>query len=180
MKKATVLFANGFEEVEALSVVDVFKRAGVDCSMIGLTSLEVTGSHGITVKMDGVFDETLSSLDAIVLPGGMPGAKNLKADKRVLQLLQTMYQQNRVIGAICAAPIVLQAAKILKGHNVTCYPGFEDELKDATFVGGQIQVDGNIVTGNGPAAALAFSYALLERLEIDSLPLQKAMQYHKL
>lgn len=180
MKRVAVLFANGFEEVEALSVVDVMKRANIECLMIGLEDLEVTSSHDVTIKMDDVFNDELYDMDAIVLPGGMPGANNLKEDERVITLLQSMNQKNRIIGAICAGPIALQQAGIINGKKVTCYPGFDKELVDAKYTGAIVQIDGNIVTGNGPAAALAFAYTLVEQLGENTDALRQGMQYNEL
>lgn len=177
MKKVAVLFHDGFEELEALSVVDIMRRAKIECTMVGMNKLTVSSSHGININMDCLYNETIESYDAVVIPGGMPGAQNLKEDKRVIELVKKFNQENKIIGAICAGPIVLQAANVITGKTVTCFPGFEDELVGANYQEALVQVDGNIVTGKGPAAALAFSYAILETLGYDSHDIKEGMQY---
>lgn len=177
MKKVAVLFHDGFEELEALSVVDVMRRANVICTMVGMDKLEVTSSHQIKIKMDQLFDQNINEYDAIVIPGGMPGASNLRDDQRVIELVKKFNLDKKIIGAICAGPIVLQAADVISSKTVTCYPGFEEQLTSANYQEALVQVDGNIVTGKGPAAALAFSYALLEVLGYDSDVIKEGMQY---
>lgn len=176
MKKVAVLFHDGFEEIEALSVVDVMRRANVDCTMVGMDKLEVTSSHQIKIKMDRLYDD-LNDYDAVVIPGGMPGASNLKNDQRVIALVKKFNQAGKIIGAICAGPIVLKEADVIDGKTVTCYPGFEEQLTGANYQEALVQTDGNIVTGKGPAAALAFSFALLEALGLDSNAIKEGMQY---
>lgn len=180
MKRVAVLFAEGFEEVEALTIVDVMRRANIECLMIGLHDVEVTSSHEVTIKMNDVFNEELYDMDAIVLPGGMPGASNLKEDARVIELLQFMNQKHRIIGAICAGPMALEEAGIIVGKQVTCYPGYDKELKSAVYTGTIVQIDDNIVTGNGPAAAFEFAYTLVEQLGENTDALRQGMQYNEL
>lgn len=180
MKKVAVLFHNGFEELEALSVVDIMRRAGVTCTMVGMNEDEVTSSHQIKIKMDLVYDNNLDDYDMVVIPGGMPGATNLRDDPRVIELVKQFNQANKIIGAICAGPIVLQKAGVIIGKTVTCYPGFETQLTSANYQEALVQVDGNIVTGKGPAAALAFGYTLLEQLGYNSDDIKEGMQYNYL
>lgn len=180
MSKVAVLFHDGFEEIEALSVVDVMRRGNVECTMVGMDKIEVTSSHQIKIKMDCIYNEELYNYDAVVIPGGIPGATNLRDDKRVIDLVKKFNDEGKVIGAICAGPIVLQAAKVIKDKVVTCYPGFEDDLVNAKYQEALVQVDANIVTGKGPAAALAFAYALLELLGHDSESIKEGMQYNYL
>ena len=116
MTKVAVVFAEGFEEIEALSPVDVFRRAGFDCNMLGLESASVTGSHGIQVAMDGVFDGNFTDYDLVVLPGGMPGSTNLRDNQALIVSLQDAAKAGKYVAAICAAPIVLERA-CLKGVN---------------------------------------------------------------
>ena len=159
MKKVAVLFHDGFEEVEALSVVDIMRRANVECTMVGMDKLEVT------------------NYDAVVIPGGMPGASNLRDDSRVIDLVKQFNHDGKIIGAICAGPIVLQEADVIKGKTVTCYPGFEEQLIGSNYQEALVQRDENIITGKGPAAALAFGYTLLEALGCDSSVIKEGMQY---
>ena len=119
MTKVAVVFAEGFEEIEALSPVDVFRRAGFDCSMLGLESASVTGSHGIQVVMDGVFDGNFADYDLVVLPGGMPGSSNLRDNQALIASLQEAAKAGKYVAAICAAPIVLERAGLLEGRKFT-------------------------------------------------------------
>lgn len=175
--KVIVLFKEGYEEVEALSTVDVLRRAGVTCIMVGMDDLNVKSSHDITIQMDKVFDESAYEADIVVLPGGLPGATSLRDDTRVIDLVKNFYENNKVVAAICAAPIVLERAGILQGKNFTCYPGFDKEAVSGNYQDVLVCVDGNIVTGRGPAASFGFGYAVLEKCGIDSSKLQTAMQY---
>lgn len=177
MKKVAVLFHDGFEELEALSVVDIMRRSNVICTMVGMNKDEVTSSHQIKIKMDCLFNQDIYSYDAIVIPGGMPGASNLKEDQRVIDIVKKFNQDHKLIGAICAGPIVLQEADVIKGKTVTCFPGFEQQLISANYQEALVQVDENIVTAKGPAAALAFGYTLLEVLGCDSDVIKEGMQY---
>ena len=177
MKKIAVLFHDGFEELEALSVVDVMRRANVECTMVGMDILEAISAHQIKILMDRIYDETIETYDAVVIPGGMPGATNLRDDPRVIELVKKFNVDNKIIGAICAGPIVLEKAGVIKEKTVTCYPGFETQLNSANYQEALVLKDGNIVTGKGPGAALAFAYTLLEALGIDSSAIKEGMQY---
>ena len=126
--KAIVLFKEGFEELEALSVVDVLRRADVKCDMLGMDSMEVISSHGVKVTMDCLFDESAYEADVVVLPGGMPGASSLRSDQRVIDILKDFNQKGKWIAAICAGPISLEKAGIIENKQFTRYPGFENEI----------------------------------------------------
>lgn len=166
MKTVYVLFAEGFEEIEALTVVDLLRRAGVEVKMTSITTaMEVTGGHGITVKMDMTLDKIqLDHVQAVVLPGGMPGTKNLGACEAVKSLLHQANEKEILIGAICAAPSVLGDLKILEGRKAVCYPGFEERLSGAEVCQSEVAVDGHIITSRGMGTAIAFSLALIEQL----------------
>lgn len=181
MVNVAVLFAPGFEEIEAITPVDVFRRASFDVDMIG-DAKEVTGAHDITMRVDRLFDETdFSQYDLIVVPGGLPGSTNLRDDDRVIQLLQQANENEKMLAAICAAPIVLAKAGLLDGKKHTNAPGFEKEIpygdhqSDAVVV-----IDGNIATSRGAATALEFSYQLVDQLGGDAESLREAMQYNVL
>jgi len=176
--KGAVLFKDGFEELEALSVVDVLRRANILCDMVGMDKLEATSSRGIEIKMDKLFDESLYDYDLVVLPGGLPGATSLRDDKRVIDLLQDFHKKEKLIAAICAGPISLEKADVLQGKKFTCYPGFEEEIPSGQYQDTLICEDDHIITGRGPAAALAFAYALLEKLGGTSKDIAESMQYH--
>jgi len=179
MSKAAVIFAPGFEEIEGLTIVDVLRRAEVDVTMLGLEA-EVTGNHDITIKVDEVLSSPLEGYDLIALPGGMPGAANLRDNELVIQSLQNQQDGGREIGAVCAAPIVLEEAGILKDKEFTSFPGFEEDIQSGTHSDDIVVVDGKVVTSRGPATALAFAYQLLEQLGIDSEDLKENMQFNKL
>ena len=177
MKKVAVLFHDGFEELEALSVVDVMRRAKIECMMVGMDKLEVSSCHQIKVIMDRIFDQTIETYDAIVIPGGLPGATNLRDDSRVIDIVQKFNESNKIIGAICAGPIVLEKAGVIKDKTVTCFPGIEPQLYSANYQEALVLKDQNIITGKGPAAALAFAYLLLDALNGNSEEIKDGMQY---
>ncbi|WP_302224134.1 DJ-1 family glyoxalase III [uncultured Streptococcus sp.] len=180
MTKVAVVFADGFEEIEALSPVDVFRRAGFDCSMLGLESASVTGSHGIQVAMDGVFDGNLDAYDLVVLPGGMPGSTNLRDHEGLITALQARNIVGKYIAAICAAPIVLNRAGLLEGRKFTCFPGVEEQIAAGEHQTDLVVVDGNIITSRGAGTALAFAYALVDLLGGDGQQLAHTMVYDRL
>lgn len=179
MKRVAVILAQGFEEVEALTVVDMLRRLNVGCDMVGFDE-EVRGSHGIVVKADKLISADFEGYDAIVLPGGLPGAIHLKESERVLELVRRMNADEKIVAAICAAPIVLDAAGILKGKRCTSYPGFAEKFEGVIFTDEIVARDGNIITSRGPATAFAFSFAIAEALGIDTKTLREGTLYHKL
>ena len=180
MKKIAVLCKEGFEEIEALTPVDILRRAGVHVDLVGMDDLKVTSSHQITIQMDYVFNDQIKEYDGIVIPGGLHGATNLRDDARVIEIVQQFNQEHKLIAAICAGPIVLAKADILNGKVCTCSPGFEDQLNGANYQEAIVQRDGNVITGKGPAAALEFGYTILEMLDYDTSNLRQGMQYNYL
>lgn len=168
-----MFLANGFEEIEALLPLDLMRRAGLEVTTVGIGGKDITGSHGITVKAD-IADSELSdsSPECVILPGGMPGTKNLDASPVVHKALDDALENNSLICAICAAPMILGKRGILRGKKATCFPGFEEYLEGAT-VGGRAVRDGQVITGIGMGAALEFGIeivaALLGREEADKL-----------
>ena len=185
MKKAIILLAEGFEEIEALTVVDVLRRADVVCDMVALGDTEVTGSHGIVVKCDrSILDGELNQYDGIILPGGQPGSDNLREDVRVIELVKDYFATGKLVAAICAAPIVLAKAGILSGRASTCYPGYEGQLdhNNAILKEDLVVIDENIITSRGPATALEFSYEILKYFEENekAASLREGMLYNKL
>lgn len=180
MAKAAVIIAPGFEEGEALALVDVFRRAEIDCDMVGLTSAEVAGGHEIVVRTDVAFDGTLDGYDMVVLPGGYGGADAMRDDDRFQDALRAMNAAGKWVCAICAAPIALDRAGILAGKRFTCYPGTAPKIeeKNATWVDEVVVRDGNLITSQGPATAYAFAYALVDALGVDSEPVKQRMVYY--
>ena len=167
MKKTAVLFATGFEEVEALTVVDLLRRGKIGCDMISLEDQDrVTGSHGIGIYMDAKFSETdFSRYDGVILPGGMPGTRNLAADSRVLALLRGFAGEGKLTAAICAAPTVLAKAGLLDGKKAGCYPGMDQQLTGAKVCFDPVTVDGTVITGRGLGAAIPFGLSIVQYFE---------------
>lgn len=171
-----VLFKEGFETLEALSVVDVMARADISCKMVGMDDMVVKSSQGIKVNMDCLFDD-LEELDMVVLPGGLPGATSLQADQRVIDLLIKMNNEHKYIAAICAGPISLETSKVIKGKKYTCYPGFNEQITSGEYTDSLVEVDDNIITARGPGASLAFAYKLVDVLGGNSDKIAESMQY---
>ncbi len=167
MKKAFIHLAKGFEEIEALTIVDVLRRAEVPTLMVSVTGvLEVTGSHGITVKSDILFERAdYSEAEILILPGGMPGSNNLNAHTGLKNELKKCYENGQKIAAICAAPLVLGGLGLLKGIEAVCFPGYEDRLLGAKLRYDPVIESGNIITGRGPGSALDFSLTLVQILK---------------
>ena len=157
-----VFLANGFEETEALVTVDVLRRAGYEVKTVGVGGEYIAGSHNITVKTD-VLEENITpcdELEAVILPGGMPGTLGLKASEKVAEFILFADENKRVIGAICAAPFILGRKGILNGKKATCFPGFENELIGAIVLEDGVVSDGNIVTAKGAGVAWEFGAAI--------------------
>lgn len=167
MKESFLFLADGFEEIEALTAVDVLRRAGMPVKTVSITSSQlVTGAHGVTVKADVLYDATHFTDPAwLILPGGLPGADNLHDFSPLLGLLRRQTESaDGCIAAICASPaVVLGVEGMLKGHRATCYPGFEDRLEGAEYVDAPVVCDGKFVLGSGPASALPWALAIVAR-----------------
>lgn len=167
MTQSFVFLADGFEEIEAITTVDILRRAGMDVKTVAVASDQyvVTGAHNIAVAADITLDEFDSTYARwLIIPGGMPGASNCAASAVLMNALKAHAQASKPIAAICAAPaVVLAEAGLLKGITATCYPGFEDKLKSAgaQFAEGRVVSDGNFVTANGPASAADFALAIV-------------------
>lgn len=176
-KQVCVFLADGFEEIEGLTVVDLLRRAGVTVTMVSITGeYTVHGAHGIHVQADKLFGEVdYKSQDMVVLPGGMPGTLHLGEHEGVKQVLEQYYAEGKYIAAICAAPSVLGKYGILKGRKATSYPGFEDALKEAIYVYDEVAVDDFVITSRGMGTAIAFSLKLIEKL----IDVQKAEEIGK-
>ena len=180
MKSAAIILADGFEEIEALTTVDVLRRAGIRIDMFSLHGPASTGSHGITVTADSPLGENkLEEYDMLIFPGGMPGAANLRDDGRVLCLTQEFDKDpEKYVAALCAAPMVLAAAGITKGRRVTSYPSdnFRAFFTDAEYVEDElVVVDDHMITSRGPATAFLFAYTLVEILGGNSSVLREDM-----
>ena len=166
MKKAIIVLAEGFEELEAIVPIDILRRSEVDVTIAGLGKLEIKGAHNITIKTDVLFDDYKDLPDAIIFPGGLPGAENLALSKKVKDLVLKMNAGKKLIAAICASPaLVLAPLGILEGKTATCYPGMEKNfLSGITHSKKSVVQDGNIVTSQGPATAFEFGVKIAENL----------------
>lgn len=162
-----VHLAEGFEEVEALTVIDILRRAGVEVNSVSITGDKlVMGTHGIPVMADILYEDAdYEKCDMIVLPGGLPGASNLEEHEGLAAHIKCFAKDNsKKIAAICAAPMVFGTCGIIEGKKATIYPGMEDRLVGAEATGEGATVDGNIITGKGPAFAMEFALVLVEEL----------------
>ena len=166
MKKLGVFMAEGCEEVEALTVVDIARRAGIETAMISVSGKkEVTSSHNVTFKTDIPAEYMdFDMLDGIVLPGGMPGTLNLKANPYVQETIAKFASEGKLVAAICAAPSVLGEAGLLQGKKATSYPGFEEKLLGATTSLEPVVADGNVITSRGMGTAIPFALAIVAYL----------------
>lgn len=160
--KVAVYFATGYEEVEALSVVDVLRRGGVEVSMVGVTGKTVASARQISINMDQTIDEVdHSQIDMMVLPGGLPGVDNLKVSETLVKHLKAFKEEGKWLAAICAGPSVLGELGLLQGEKATCFPGFEDKLLGAEVVNERAVVSNHVITGKGAGAALEFALTIL-------------------
>lgn len=165
MKKVLVLFAEGSEELEAITIVNILRRAGVSVTLAGLDSGALRGSRNVMLMPDSTLDDVLDDdFDMVVLPGGQPGTDNLKADIRVSNLVQRMSQQQKFVAAICAAPAVLAGAGLLDGKQATGFPGTLDQFPKVKQQHAAVVEDGRLITSRGPGTAMDFALTLAERL----------------
>lgn len=166
MEKAYVFLADGFEEIEGLTVVDILRRAGVDTQTVSIMGRkEITGSHRIALQADLIFEEvSFEDGTLFVLPGGMPGTKHLGAHEELTSLLKKAAAEGKKVAAICAAPSVLGDLGLLEGKHAACYPGFEDRLRGAQVEFTPVVTDGNITTSRGMGTAIPFALSLVAQL----------------
>ena len=165
-KKVVVVLAEGFEEIEAITPIDILRRAGLEVTVAGLGARDVAGAHGLKVQADVILEQYHDMPDAIVLPGGLPGAENLANSKVLENLIRKMDQAGKLIGAICAAPSLVLARKgFLENRKATCYPGFEKNFGGkTTFLPDRVVRDGNVTTSRGPGSAIEFALELVGQL----------------
>jgi len=165
-KKAIITIATGFEEIEAITAIDILRRAGIETTIAGLEGISVTGSHRITVTADKKLSDVRPDFDALIIPGGMPGALHLHNSSNMNNFIKAMASKGALIAAICAAPsVVLAPLGLLDNKNATCYPGNQVDFgKTTRYKNSAVVVDGNIITSQGPATALGFALAIVEKL----------------
>src|SRR5208337_4047062 len=165
MSRVAVILADGFEEVEAIAVIDVLRRAGIDTVIAGLHGGAVSSGRNVMIVPDAVIDAIRADdFDMIVLPGGQPGADNLNADARVKELVKNFSLKGKLTGAICAAPYVLANAGVLAGKHATSYPTYKDRMGGAVYEEMPVVVDGTVLTSRGAGTALDFGLAIVEKL----------------
>lgn len=171
--------ADGFEEVESVTPIDLLRRAGIDIALFGLTSLEVKGSHNIVIKTDHVLNSIPALPDALILPGG-PGHKNILNSGLALEFVKMMFSSGKLCAAICAAPSIFGKAGILSGKKATCFPGCENSLGGGIFVDQSVVVDGNVITSRGAGTAVPFSVEIISYLtdRTNAEKIAKAIIYY--
>ncbi len=170
MKRVLVPLAEGFEELEAVTIIDILRRGGIEVVVASLAGSPVTGAHGLRISADTPLAALAEQeFDMIALPGGMPGAAHLKNDPRIARLVRQLHERGRPVAAICAAPMVLAAAGVLEGRRATSYPGFLEEPGGATVVGDAVVVDRGVITSRGPGTALDFALTLVAALAGESV-----------
>ena len=171
-----VFLADGFEEMEALTPVDMLRRVGLEVKTVGATGKTVTGAHGIPVVADlTAWEIEISPVDGVVLPGGMPGTLNLEKSQVVQDMIDVCYQNGKLVAAICAAPSVLGHKGLLQGKKATCFPGFEQDCVGALMQPDVVVTDGNIITAKGAGCAMAFGAALIAYF-LDHQTAEKLLQ----
>lgn len=166
MSKVYIFLAEGYEEIEALTVVDLLRRAEIDIQMVSVTGKKlVTGAHGISVEADVLYEMIEpEEADMLVLPGGMPGTKNLMFQNDLIWRLKRFYEAGKPVAAICAAPMILGENGMLEGRKAVCYPGFEGNLKGATIAEAEAVTDGNVITSRGLGTAIEFAGEIITYL----------------
>jgi 4-methyl-5(b-hydroxyethyl)-thiazole monophosphate biosynthesis len=176
-----IFLADGFEEIEALAPIDILRRGGVDVTIVGVTGEFITGSHGITVKSDTGNFTPESDIEMIILPGGMPGTRNLEASSVVQNAIDYCVKEEKFVAAICAAPSILGHKGLLSGKHATAFPGFEKDLTGAKVSSEAVVTDGKFITAKGAGVALEFGFELLKVLRGKELSdkISDSMQFSK-
>ncbi|MHC5229200.1 DJ-1 family glyoxalase III [Enterococcus sp. LJL99] len=178
MYKVAVLMAEGFEESETVTIVDILRRAEIECHTFAFDELVVKGMHGILVKADKVFSEDIKEYDLLVLPGGRPGGENLRNSVDVLNLVKYFNENNKYLAAMCSGTVVLSEADVIKGKMVTGYTGYADKLVGGIFKDEVVVFDQNIITSQGPATPYPFAYRIAEVLGKNVDHLKNRMLYN--
>lgn len=178
MTKILIPLAAGFEEIEAVTNIDILRRAGLEVVTAGLGSSQIEGDHGIKIETDTELEKVNEKdFDGVVLPGGMPGADNLRNSSKLLEFIRKINEKGGLCAAICAAPIVFEAAGILEDKDATSYPGFGEQMGSCNYIEERVVIADNIITGRGPGAAVEFAMTLVEYLldKKERQELEKAM-----
>jgi 4-methyl-5(b-hydroxyethyl)-thiazole monophosphate biosynthesis len=174
-KTALIILAEGFEEVEAITPIDLLRRAGIEVHVAGLTSLKVHAARGTVVVAEKLLEDCVPLFDAIILPGGAKGTDNLKNSNTVINLLQRYFKEGKICASICAAALVLDKAGILKNHVFTCFPGIEKGIFNGTWSSDSVVSDRTIITSRAVGTAIPFALHLITRLA-DTATAQKVAE----
>lgn len=177
MARVAVLMAEGFEEGETVTIVDILRRAGLTCDTFGIGANPVNGMHGMRVLADKVFPSDVAEYDMVVLPGGRPGGENLRTNPDVIALVRQFDHSDRWVAAMCSGTIVLAEAQVIEGKKVTGYTGYAEKMPGAIFLEDVVVVDANLVTSQGPATPYPFAYAIAEVFGVDTASLRERMLY---
>ena len=178
MGRVAVLMAEGYEEGETLTIVDLLRRGGLECHTFSFNEEFVRGMHGMYVKADKYFNDEIKKYDMLVLPGGRPGGQNLLENQDVISLVQYFNEHHQYIAAMCSGTVVLEKANVIKGKKVTGYTGYQDKLVSGDFVNEVAIFDQNIVTSQGPATPYPFSFKILEVFGKDVTEMKKGLMYN--
>lgn len=182
-KRLAAVFSNGFEEIELLSVVDVLRRANVNIDLVSIEDMINIGSHNIKISADKMFNyDDILTYDGLFLPGGMPGTNKLKEHIELKKALIVMNAQNKLISAVCAAPIVLENAQIVKGKKITSFPSFKEVFKNSIYLEEPVVLDSNILTSRGAGTSMLLAFEILKFLGLkeESDKLKEEMQFNEL
>lgn len=178
MAKVAVLMAEGYEEGETLTIVDLLRRAGIECHTFSFGDEFVKGMHHMYIKADKIFSEEVKNYDMLVLPGGRPGGANLKNDPEVISMVQYFNENNKYLAAMCSGTIVLSDAKVIDGKKVTGYTGYADKLIGGQFIDDVVVFDQNVVTSQGPATPYPFVFKIIEVFGKDTTVMRERLMYN--
>lgn len=178
MASVAVLMAEGYEEGETLTIVDLLRRAGIDCHTFSFHDEYVKGMHNMYIKADKMFSDEIKNYDMLVLPGGRPGGANLKNNPDVISMVQYFNDHHKYLAAMCSGTIVLSDAQVIDGKKVTGYTGYEDKLIGGQFVNDVVVYDSNIITSQGPATPYPFAFKIIEVLGKDVSEMKERLMYH--
>lgn len=178
MGRVAVFMAEGFEEGETLTIVDLLRRGGLECHTFSFKDEFVKGMHDMYIKSDYLFNDEIKDYDMVVLPGGRPGGQNLLENPKVISLVQHFNKQNKYLAAMCSGTVVLEKADVISGKKVTGYTGYQDKLKSGYFVDDVVVFDQNIVTSQGPATPYPFAFKILEVFGKDVTEMKERLMYN--
>ena len=178
MKRVAVLMAKGYEEGETLTIVDLLRRAHIECHTFYFDDEFVEGMHHMMIKADQQFGDEIKDYDVLVLPGGRPGGENLRNNEDVIQMVQYFNQHHKILAAMCSGTIVLSDAQVIEGKKVTGYTGYEEKLKGGLFQNNVVVYDQNIITSQGPATPYPFAFQIIEALGQDTSEMKERLMYN--